>query len=129
VIEHAPGCVESFDVPTHAEIAGNQRLMPTMSAGEQPPEEDFPTTETFPDFAGKKHTFVIELLVQPSGYFVRAHEEPRSELDEGYTVAAYSPTDPFFALGLLRSKIRRGLSNRYFRREKARTQMSQSLWR
>jgi hypothetical protein len=80
---------------------------------EPSPAEFFPTVESFYDFTGKQRSFVIELQVQPRGYFVRANEQKHSLGEEGYSFAAYSPTDPFFALGLLRGQIRRGLATRY----------------
>jgi len=80
---------------------------------EPTPEEYFPTSESFPDFTGKRREFVIELEVQSRGYFLRAQEKRRSGEEGGYTFAAYSPVDPFFALGLLRDKIRKGLATRY----------------
>ncbi len=52
-----------------------------------------------------------------NGYFLRAREVTSSELDEGYQFAAYSPVDPFIALGMLRGKIREGLATRYLSRE------------
>lgn len=95
-----------------------------MSEDEQSIDDFFPKTETYPDFAGRKHTFVIALLELPSGYFLRAQEEPDSDLDDGYMFAAYSPTDPFFALGLLRDRIRRGLATRYLLSEGGRRRLS-----
>ncbi|MDX1401298.1 MAG: hypothetical protein R3245_05195 [Kiloniellales bacterium] len=80
---------------------------------EQSAEEFFPIVESFPDFSGKQREFVVELEAQPRGYFLRATERRRSGNDEGYSFAAYSPTDPFFALGHLRGKIREGLATRY----------------
>lgn len=80
---------------------------------EQSAEEFFPTVESFPDFTGKQREFVVELQAHPNGYFLRATEKRRSSHEEGYSFAAYSPTDPFFALGHLRDKIRQGLATRY----------------
>lgn len=84
---------------------------------EQSTEEFFPTVESFPDFTSKLREFVIELRAQPRGYFLRATEKQRSGSEGGYSFAAHSPTDPFFALGQLRGKIRQGLATRYLNTE------------
>ena len=80
---------------------------------EQSAEEFFPRVESFPDFTGKQREFVIELQDNPRGYFLRATEKQRPGNQEGFSFGAYSPTDPFMALGNLRSKIRQGLATRY----------------
>lgn len=80
---------------------------------EQSPEEYFPNVESFTDCTGQRREFIIELLEQPNGYFLRANEKERSEHEPGYHFAAYSPADPYYALGILRDKIRRGLATRY----------------
>ena len=77
------------------------------------PEEYFPSKESFQDFTGKQREFLIDLHTQERGYFLRANEMHPSDKDGGYSFAAYSPTDPFFALGLLRNKIQKGLATRY----------------
>lgn len=76
-------------------------------------ENDFPMEESYPDFSGKQREFVIELHAQPRRYFLRATEKGESLQDDGHQFAAYSPSDPYFALGILRDKIRRGLATRY----------------
>ena len=76
-------------------------------------DELFPIRETFHDFAGSKREFVITLGPHPNGFFLKAREQVSSESDAGYEFAAYSPVDPFFALGVLRDKIRKGLATRY----------------
>ena len=80
---------------------------------EESPEEFFPTVESFLDYTGKKREFVIELMVQTTGYFLRAREKRQHGDEGGYEFAAYSPANPFYALGILRGKIRRGLATRY----------------
>lgn len=76
-----------------------------------PPDDSFPTSETFVDCCGKPHEFALELLTTASGYFVRATE--RVSEDDGYAFAAHSETGPYLALGRLRSKIQKGLATRY----------------
>lgn len=80
---------------------------------EQSVEGYFPSVESFPDFTGKQREFVVKLEAHHRGYFLRATEKQHSSDEEGYSFAAYSPTDPFFALGHLRDKIRQGLATRY----------------
>lgn len=82
------------------------------------PEAYFPAVESFPDFNGNRREFVIDLHVQASGYFLRAREKRPYEDEGGYEFAAYSPSDPFFALGVLRDKIRKRLATRYLFAEK-----------
>ena len=76
-----------------------------------PPDDSFPTSETFVDCCGKPHEFALELLITASGYFVRATE--RVSKDDGYAFAVHSETDPYLALGRLRGKIHKGLATRY----------------
>jgi hypothetical protein len=76
-------------------------------------EEFFPAVESFSDFSGKQREFVIELMVQATGYFLRAREKRRAGDEGGYEFAAYSPASPFFALSTLRDKIRKGMATRY----------------
>jgi hypothetical protein len=85
--------------------------------GEQWLDDHFPMEDSFADFSGKQREFVLTLQPHPRGYFLRATEKRQSHEDDGYHFAAYSPTDPFFALGLLRDKIRRGLATRYLTSE------------
>ncbi len=49
---------------------------------EESPEEFFPTVESFPDYTGEKREFLIKLMVQTTGYFLRAREK-RQHGDEG----------------------------------------------
>jgi hypothetical protein len=91
---------------------------------EPSPDEYFPTVESFPDFNGEKREFVIDLHVQARGYFLRAREKRSSEHEGGYKFAAYSPSDPFFALGVLRGKIRKGLATRYLVEEEERLSLT-----
>ena len=76
-----------------------------------PPDDSFPTAETFVDCCGEPHEFALELLRTASGYFLRATE--RASKDDGYAFAAHSETGPYLTLGRLRSKIQKGLATRY----------------
>lgn len=82
-----------------------------MTKETNPPDDSFPASETFVDYCGKPHEFALDLLVTPSGYFVRATE--RVSTGEGYAFAAHSETGPYLALGRLRGKIQKGLATRY----------------
>lgn len=92
--------------------------------GEQWLDEHFPIVESYADFSGKQREFVIEWQPHPRGYFLRATEKRQSQEDDGYQFSAYSPTDPFYALGVLRDKIRRGLATRYLTSEQGSRQLS-----
>ena len=96
---------------------------------EQSPEDYFPSVESFTDFIGKQREFVIELMAQPSGYFLQAKERRPPGNGGGYEFAAYSPVDPFFALGLLRGKIRKGLATRYLTQEHGHRSLSHDRMR
>jgi len=76
-----------------------------------PPDDSFPTSETFVDCCGKSHEFALEVRITASGYFVHATE--RVSKGEGYAFAAHAETDPYLALGRLRGKIQKGLATRY----------------
>ncbi|HEX5180567.1 MAG TPA: hypothetical protein VFW04_14615 [Gemmatimonadaceae bacterium] len=76
-----------------------------------PPDDSFPTAETFVDCCGEPHEFALELLRTASGYFLRATE--CASKDDGYAFAAHSETGPYLALGRLRSKLQKGLATRY----------------
>jgi hypothetical protein len=71
----------------------------------------FPKSEIFVDCCGTSREFAIDLLVNESGYFLRATE--RAEGENGYAFAASAESDPYLALGRLRQKISKGLSTRY----------------
>ncbi len=81
-----------------------------MSSKRNSLEKDFPKEETFTDCRGTEREFVIDASRVGSRYFVKARE--RNDRPNGYEFAA-SSTDPYAALGQLRSKIRKGLSSRY----------------
>ncbi|MCB0014723.1 MAG: hypothetical protein KDE34_22565 [Anaerolineales bacterium] len=68
---------------------------------EQSLDDFFPIQETFSDFAGRQRQFRIELGAHPTGCFLRATEIRSPSASGGYSFAAYSPNDPFFALGQL----------------------------
>jgi hypothetical protein len=76
-----------------------------------PPEDSFPTSESFVDCCGKRREFALELLETGSGYFVRATEHVSG--NDGYAFAAHSETDPYLALGRLRRRIHKELATRY----------------
>ena len=83
-----------------------------MSNGNGSPKQtDFPTSEEFTDFAGRKRKFTLEQFPVPSGYGVCASEDV--EGDDGYVFRAFSTVDPFHALGDLRKTIRKLLSVRH----------------
>lgn len=91
---------------------------------ESDPDEYFPSVEAFFDFRGRKREFEIDLLVQKTGYFLRATEKGCRGQARSYAFAAYSPASPFVALGLLREKIRRGLATRFLVKEGHHRQLS-----
>jgi len=79
--------------------------------------EDYPMEETFRDCRGAERIFVITAKRFASKYFITATE--RNSKGEGYEFAT-SSTDPYAALGQLRSKIRKGLATRYLSYEQGR---------
>lgn len=87
-------------------------------------DDHFPMVESYADFSGRQREFVIELQPHPRGYFLRATETRQSQEDGGYHFAAYSPSDPFFALGVLRDKIRKGLATCYLTTQQGSRQLS-----
>ena len=72
---------------------------------------DFPRKEKFVDFAGRTRTFTVKLDELPWGYGLWAIEDV--EGDNGYQFRAFSPVDPFHALGQLRTRIPKLLSVRH----------------
>ncbi|MCB1937549.1 MAG: hypothetical protein KDF59_16600 [Nitrosomonas sp.] len=74
--------------------------------------EFFPHVETHVDVSGTNRKFVLNLreVGSDGGYVVRAIE---LEVKNGYEFEAYSETNPFNALAIVRSKIRRGLAIKY----------------
>ena len=76
-----------------------------------PRETDFPSSEEFTDFAGRKRKFTLEQFPVPSGYGVCASEDV--EGDDGYVFRGFSTVGPFQALGDLRKTIRKMLSVRH----------------
>lgn len=87
-----------------------------------PQPSDFPTTEEFTDFAGRKRKFTVEQYPVPSGFGVCASEDV--EGDDGYVFRASSPADPFHALGELRARIRKLLSVRHLIERKGRLSLT-----
>ena len=85
-------------------------------------QADFPRTEEFTDFAGRTRTFTVELYPVPSGFGVCASEDV--EGDDGYVFRAFSPADPFHALGELRARIRKLLSVRHLIERKGRLSLT-----
>ncbi len=75
------------------------------------PQNDFPATEDFVDFAGNTRTFTLQHYVVPGGYGVTATEDVAG--DDGYEFRAFSVIDAFHALGDLRKRIPRLLSTRH----------------
>jgi len=68
----------------------------------------FPTTDDYVDYAGQTRKFKITLHELPLGYAVHAVEDV-----DGYEFRAFSPANPFLALGDLRKKIPKLLSTRH----------------
>lgn len=81
-----------------------------MSSKRYTLEKDFPKEETFTDCSGTEREFVIDATKVGTKYFVTARE--RNNKADGYEFAT-SSTDPYAALGQLRSKIRKGSSTSY----------------
>lgn len=75
------------------------------------PDDSFPESEVFVDCCGQQREFMLALLDNGLGYFLRATE--RVSGNGGYSFAAYSESDPYMALGRLRHTIRKGLATRY----------------
>jgi hypothetical protein len=76
------------------------------------PQSDFPTKETFVDFAGNTRTFNLEQYPVPGGgYGVAAIEDVVG--DDGYRFRAFSVVDAFHALAALRKRIPKLLSIRH----------------
>jgi hypothetical protein len=94
-----------------------------MSNGNgSPKQNDFPSSEEFTDFSGRKRKFTLEQFPVPSGYGVCASEDV--EGDDGYVFRAFSTVDPFHALGDLRKKIRKMLSVRHLVEQDGRTSLT-----
>jgi len=74
-------------------------------------QTDFPSSEEFTDFTGRKRKFTLEQFPVPFGYGVCASEDV--EGDDGYVFRTFSTVDPFQALGDLRKRIRTLLSIRH----------------
>jgi len=79
--------------------------------GEPTQRPTFPKKEECVDFAGRTRTFNIQLNEVPWGYILQANEDV--EGDDGYRFRVFSPVDPSYALGLLRTKIAKMLSVRH----------------
>ena len=82
--------------------------------------EFFPHTETYIDASGTNREFVLTLreVGDGGGYVVTAIEP---DVENGYEFEAYSETNPFNALTIVRSKIQRGIATKYLSLEKERT--------
>jgi hypothetical protein len=91
-----------------------------MPKSKRPP--DFPRTDEFVDFSGRARKFTIKLHQLPLGYVVSAVEDV--EGDDGYVFKAFSPVDPFQALGDLRKKIPKLLSVRHLVKRDGRLSMT-----
>lgn len=73
----------------------------------------FPKEEKFLDFEGKERVFDYLIYELTAGYSIRAKERK----ENGYEFQAISELNLFNALGELRQKIRKRLSNRYLQEE------------
>lgn len=74
------------------------------------PTRDFPMSDEFTDFSGRKRRFKIDFDEFPLGYKVSAREVTEGE---GYEFSAFSSNSPYLALGELRGKMYRELATRY----------------
>jgi hypothetical protein len=87
----------------------------------------FPESDTFVDFAGATRKFTLRRQELPWGHGVLAIED--AEGDDGYEFHAFSPVDPFHALGILRQKIARILSVRHLVRQDGRLSLTHDRMR
>ena len=92
-----------------------------------PQPSEFPTTDEFVDFAGRTRKFTIRRDELPWGYGVSASEDV--EGNDGYEFRAFSVVDPFHALALLRSKIRKLLSVRHLFEQEGRLSLTHDRMR
>lgn len=99
--------------------------MPKSNGSPRP--SDFPSEESFVDFAGRTRTFSLEVMDTPIGHLVLAVEN--AEGDDGYAFDGFSSIDPFHALGLLRGRIRKGLSVRHLMGENGRLSLTHDRMR
>jgi hypothetical protein len=76
---------------------------------------DFPTSDEYIDFAGKKRTFDLELTELPHGFVCIARESGKD--GDGYQFQSFSRIDPFECLSQLRRKIPKVLSTRHLIKE------------
>ncbi len=75
------------------------------------PPADFPKQESFIDCAGREINFALKCRRGPTGWIASGVE--RSDSCPGYQFEAFSPANPYVALGELRREIRRGLAIKY----------------
>lgn len=81
-------------------------------------DEAFPREETFIDCAGAPRKFYITMvpLEHGDGYHINAEEIVDDDCGGGYQFEIFSEGYPFWALGDLRAKIKKGLATRYLRK-------------
>lgn len=72
--------------------------------------DDFPKTDEYVDFSGRRRVFTPELIELPSGFRLRATERKRG--NGGYEFEAFSRVDPIEALADLRKRIPKMLATR-----------------
>lgn len=87
-----------------------------------PKKGDFPMTDEFVDFAGRRGKFTVQRDELPWGYGVAAVEDV--EGDDGYVFRAFSPVDAFHALAFLRKKIAKLLSVRHLVEQEGRLSLT-----
>lgn len=73
--------------------------------------DDIPEREAFVDCSGQQRVFSLKCLEVATGWLVTATEI--TDNDFGYRFQAFSPLNPYIALGETRVKIRAGLATRY----------------
>ena len=78
-----------------------------------PPDQDFPSSESFVDCAGVRRHFELDVRQLPNhGYAAEAREVTTSE-HGGYVFKAFAEASGAMALARLRGKIRQGLGQRF----------------
>jgi hypothetical protein len=92
-----------------------------------PKKDDFPSSETLVDFAGRIRRFRVQQDKLPWGYGVSAIEDVKGE--GGYEFRAFSAVNPFHALGLLRTKMAKLLSVRHLAEQEGKLSLTHDRMR
>lgn len=85
----------------------------------------FPMQEKYTDCAGIDHLFEISVRSLPVGYVVEARE--LSDGPYGYEFTQSAEVHPFDALGTIRKRIRRALSQRFLTYSRGEVSMATDL--